>query len=254
MRSHGVPNFPDPSPGGPSVIPNWINPQALAFLSAQKACARFLGGGSPAAGAEGEKLALLNLAKCIRARGLPNFPDPTTSPPPAPAPGSHTGNAIGIGGVYLMFPPQSPTLKRAEATCGPGAQRQTAIATAPLADSGRGAPGQRGTSASDQLARVRTSPTFSENGPDWRCLTRDPRRAVGLGRRYGRARSALTAGDTSTVSGASIRSCSVTGTPALASASINRRHESRGGRCCSGSRPSIWLTASWMSQSPTRYV
>lgn len=28
MRSHGVPNFPDPQPGGPSVIPNWINPQA----------------------------------------------------------------------------------------------------------------------------------------------------------------------------------------------------------------------------------
>jgi hypothetical protein len=26
MRSHGLSNFPDPSPGGPSVIPNWINP------------------------------------------------------------------------------------------------------------------------------------------------------------------------------------------------------------------------------------
>ncbi len=118
MRSHGVPNFPDPSPGGPSVIPNWINPQAPAFLSAQKACAKFLGGGeSRGAGPESEKLALLNLAKCMRAHGLPNFADPRTSPPPAPPPGSHTGNTVGIGGAYLVFPPQSPALKRAEGTC-----------------------------------------------------------------------------------------------------------------------------------------
>ena len=118
MRSHGVPNFPDPRPGDPSVIPNWINPQAPAFVSAQQACARFLGGGGrPGAGAESEKLALLKLAKCMRAHGLPNFPDPTTSPPPAPPLGSHTGNAVGIGGDYLVFPAQSPALKRAEATC-----------------------------------------------------------------------------------------------------------------------------------------
>ena len=119
MRSHGVPNFPDPNPGGPSVIPNWISPQALAFLSAQKDCERFLdGGGRPGAGAESEKLALLNLAMCMRVHGLPNFPDPTTSPPPAPPPGSHTGNAVGIGGTYLVFPAPSPALKRAEAKCG----------------------------------------------------------------------------------------------------------------------------------------
>ena len=87
MRSHGVPNFPDPSPGGPGVIPSSINPQAPAFLSAQKACAKFVGGGeNRGAGAEMEKLALPNLAKCMRAHGLPNFPDPTTSPPPAPPP------------------------------------------------------------------------------------------------------------------------------------------------------------------------
>ena len=84
---------------------------------------------SPGAGAASEKVALLNLAKCMRAHGLPNFPDPTTSPPPAPPPGSHTGNAIGIGGVYLVFPPQSPALKRAEGTAGsgsPDAHRPTA--------------------------------------------------------------------------------------------------------------------------------
>jgi hypothetical protein len=119
MRSHGVPNFPDPTPGGPSVVPNWINPQAPAFQTAQKACAKFLsGGGSSASGRESEKVALLNLARCMRAHGLTNFPDPTISPPPAPPPGSHTGNAVGIDGVYLVFPPQSPALKRAAAKCG----------------------------------------------------------------------------------------------------------------------------------------
>ena len=119
MRSHGVSRFPDPSPGGPSVIPNWINPYAPVFVSAQKSCARFLGGGgSQGAASPSEKVALLNLARCMRARGVANFPDPTTSPPPAPPPGSHTGNAVGIGGVYLVFPPQSPALKRAEAKCG----------------------------------------------------------------------------------------------------------------------------------------
>lgn len=119
MRSHGVPNFPDPRPGGPSVVPNWINPQAPAFLFAQKACSKFLGsGGSSASDHESEKVALLNLARCMRAHGLTSFPDPTTSPPPAPPPASHTGNAVGIAGVYLVFPPQSPALKRAEAKCG----------------------------------------------------------------------------------------------------------------------------------------
>ena len=118
MRSHGVPNFPDPSPGGPSVIPNWINPDAPAFLSAQKACATFLGhGATPHMATASEKVALLTLARCMRAHGLPNFPDPTTSPPPVPAPGSHTGNAVGIAGVYLVFPSQSPALTRAETTC-----------------------------------------------------------------------------------------------------------------------------------------
>jgi hypothetical protein len=119
MRSHGVTSFPDPSPGGPSVVPNSINTEAPAFQSAQKACARLLAGGSSqGSAAESSKLELLNLAKCMRAHGLPSSPDPTTSPPPAPPAGSHTGNAIGIGGVYLQLPRQSPAIKRAAAACG----------------------------------------------------------------------------------------------------------------------------------------
>ena len=58
------------------------------------------------------------------------------------------------------------------------------------------------------------------------------------------ASCALTAGASSMMSGASISSCSVTATPTLARASIRWPQDRRGGRCCSGSRPSIWLMAS----------
>ena len=119
MRAHGVPNFPDPSPGGPSVIPSSMNTQTPAFQFAQKACARFLvGGASNGSASESSRLELLNLAKCMRLHGLPSFPDPTTSPPPAPPAGSHTGNVIGIGGSYLQLPAPSPAGRRAATACG----------------------------------------------------------------------------------------------------------------------------------------
>lgn len=111
--------LPRPNTRRPSVVPNWINRQAPAFQFAQDACAKYLGAStSHGSASEGSKLELLNLAKCMRAHGLPSFPDPTASPPPAPPAGSQTGNAIGIGGAYLQLPPQSPALKQAAAACG----------------------------------------------------------------------------------------------------------------------------------------
>lgn len=119
MRARGVPNFPDPRPGGPSVIPNSMNTQAPAFQFAQKECATFLvGGSSNGSASESSRLELLHLAQCMRLHGLPSFPDPTTSPPPAPPADSHTGNVIGIGGAYLQLPAQSPAETRAAAACG----------------------------------------------------------------------------------------------------------------------------------------
>jgi hypothetical protein len=119
MRSHRVPNFPDPGAnGGGLLIPNDINTQAPAFQSAQKACASLGSGGSgPGSSSESREVAMFALAKCMRKHGVPNFPDPTHSPPP---PGS--GNVIGSGGVYLALGPggssQSPAFKRAAAACG----------------------------------------------------------------------------------------------------------------------------------------
>ena len=79
MRSHGVPNFPDPEDGGYPLRTSGINMQSPAFQSARKACAKLQPGGSkepaPITGAQVSQMA--KKARCIRTHGFPNFPDPT---------------------------------------------------------------------------------------------------------------------------------------------------------------------------------
>ena len=123
MRSHGVPNFPDPTSGGGGVkIPlgSGVNPQSPAFQSAQKACSKLLPGGGPGRGpvSESRKLAMLRLAECMRAHGLTTFPDPTSNPP---APGGSIGLVFGGQGSFLAVPQammNSPAFKQAAAECG----------------------------------------------------------------------------------------------------------------------------------------
>lgn len=120
MRAHGVPNFPDPSSTGGLSIPNDINTDAPAFKSAQGACAELAQSGDGQSASSGiGKARLLALAKCMRLHGVPNFADPTSSPPP---PGN--GNAVGGNGWYLAIGTaqerQSPSYKRAATTCGAG--------------------------------------------------------------------------------------------------------------------------------------
>jgi hypothetical protein len=117
MRAHGVPNFPDPAPGGGLVVPNSINVKAPAFEAAQHACANLFPGGGPSGRAsEADKLAMLHLARCIRTHGVPDFPDPTTAPPATPP---ANGLALGRGGVFLIVrDPQAPAFKHAAAVCG----------------------------------------------------------------------------------------------------------------------------------------
>jgi len=38
MRAHGVPNYPDPLPGGGFSIPSTVDPQSPAFIAAANAC------------------------------------------------------------------------------------------------------------------------------------------------------------------------------------------------------------------------
>jgi hypothetical protein len=75
MRANGIPNFPDPGPGG--FARNGINLQSPAVRSAMNACMRYLpeSGHSPPVPASVREKELL-LANCMRANGVPNYPDP----------------------------------------------------------------------------------------------------------------------------------------------------------------------------------
>jgi hypothetical protein len=86
---------------------------------------KLLPGGGPLHGpvSEARKLQMLSLARCMRAHGVPGFPDPTSSPP---APGNGMGIAFGGEGSFIAVPQslmQSPAFNGAAAKCGfPGAR------------------------------------------------------------------------------------------------------------------------------------
>jgi len=126
MRSHGVPNFPDPGSGpggGVEIVPPGINTSAPAFKTAWSDCSKLLpvlGGHHPPSAQMVDQM--LQFSRCMRAHGVTGFPDPTTTQL-APRSGYFT---IRSGGVYLAIPNRinraSPTYQRAARACrfGPG--------------------------------------------------------------------------------------------------------------------------------------
>lgn len=82
MRSHGVPNFPDPNSSGGFDFSSssGLNPGNPKFQAAQSDCQQYQGPRPSAAQqAQAEKQALA-FSACMRAHGLPDFPDPTFGP------------------------------------------------------------------------------------------------------------------------------------------------------------------------------
>jgi hypothetical protein len=123
MRTHGVPSFPDPGSGGGIQLPPGINPFSPGFKDAQRSCGKLLPGGGPGRGgtaSESQKLSMLHLSECMRAHGLPGFPDPTTTLPPN-GPPPNTAIAFGRPGLVLIVPnedgPAQPAFKSAAKTC-----------------------------------------------------------------------------------------------------------------------------------------
>jgi hypothetical protein len=121
MRSHGVPNFPDPGPSGGIHLSSDINPQSPAFESAHQACTKLLPGGGPGA-QQPSKQAInqtLAISECMRRHGVPGFPDPTLKPPSSSAGYSLLEDR---GGVVLAVPdtidPGSPAFRQAATACG----------------------------------------------------------------------------------------------------------------------------------------
>jgi hypothetical protein len=96
MRSHGVPNFPDPPSGGgiPKGSAQELGVSSTQYKAAQTACQSLI----PATGGSAQQQEqqcfassdcpppvvhrLLNVmrefSQCMRSHGVPNFPDPTT--------------------------------------------------------------------------------------------------------------------------------------------------------------------------------
>ena len=117
MREHRVSNFPDPtvSPGGEgfsvslgagssTVTINGITFSGPAFESAEKTCKLFAGGNGPPAVSESQKRGMIANAHCIRAHGVPNFPDPTFG----------QGVSVDLGPGEN---PRSPAIQRAAKAC-----------------------------------------------------------------------------------------------------------------------------------------
>jgi hypothetical protein len=84
IRSHGVPNFPDPvqtPSGGYGYRTAGIDSNSTAFQGALQAC-QALPSPWNSTGQQlspAQQQAWLSWAQCIRAHGMPDFPDPTFS-------------------------------------------------------------------------------------------------------------------------------------------------------------------------------
>jgi hypothetical protein len=133
MRSHGVPDFPEPAEGklvmkgGPNSD---LNPSSAQFQAAQKACRSLAPHPTlnPAQSAQLQAQAL-KFSACMRSHGVPNFPDPQFSG----------------GGVQLRIDkssgidPQSPQFQAAQKACqgqmpgpGPGGVHAGAVPGGPV--------------------------------------------------------------------------------------------------------------------------
>jgi hypothetical protein len=80
MRSHKVPAYPDPSSGGvlPKKTPHQLGVSDSDFRAAQAACIHLVpNGGRPTqAQVQQYRSTMLVYARCIRAHGVSNMPDP----------------------------------------------------------------------------------------------------------------------------------------------------------------------------------
>lgn len=116
MRSHGVPNFPDPSISGDKATiqikgspGSGLDPNSPQFQAAQSACRGLLPNGgqpSPQQRAQAQDAAV-HFAQCMRSHGI-NIPDPQTS----------TSGGIGIKITPGQgVDPNSPQFQAAQSAC-----------------------------------------------------------------------------------------------------------------------------------------
>lgn len=122
MRDNGVPNFPDLSSdrmllqaSGQTVSVNGVSIDAPAFSAARARCERYMPGHVVASnGQQAQAFArALNFSRCMRAHGVPNFPDPKAA---TTGPGGNS--AVDLRHSGLNF--NSPAFMSATKACGGG--------------------------------------------------------------------------------------------------------------------------------------
>ena len=85
MRAHGVPKYPDPdssnelASGLPKVSQQQLEVSSSQYQAARNDCAHLLpnGGQMTQSQSQQDLNAMLRYARCMRSRGVPNWPDPT---------------------------------------------------------------------------------------------------------------------------------------------------------------------------------
>jgi hypothetical protein len=94
MRSHGVPDFPDPDSNGSFSLPDSVSSQERA---ANQVCNHLLNAGPQLNAAQTQHALgqLVKYAQCMRAHGVPGFPDPQTTPGGIGVPGGFTFDTAG---------------------------------------------------------------------------------------------------------------------------------------------------------------
>jgi hypothetical protein len=130
IRSHGVPNFPDPTFGAGGAQVNLSTPAGMltspGFLLAQKDCAKLgleLAGYAPVSTATGAEMAqALAIARCMRVHGVPSWPDPSrTIPNNLSGAGVQSAVPGPPGGPVFVIPKsidiESPAVKQAAGDC-----------------------------------------------------------------------------------------------------------------------------------------
>jgi hypothetical protein len=110
VRSHGVPDYPDPNASGLTPIRESANGADGTInsgrLSAADSACQYLLPRVSAAQAQQKFTEMLSYAQCIRGHGVPNFPDPTRI---------GGGVVLNINGVVIHV--YSPQFQAAERAC-----------------------------------------------------------------------------------------------------------------------------------------
>jgi hypothetical protein len=132
MRSHGVPNYPDPDSAGrlPKTSAQQLGVGDSAYLAAQRACQHLLptggsfqqdfqqcvtAGDCPRALVQRALTVQRTFARCMRTHGVPNWPDPTVGPNGAPF---SPVSAAGLSRQYTHSSTVAAKVRRCQGVAG----------------------------------------------------------------------------------------------------------------------------------------